>query len=374
MTVRVGVAGLAGMGAFHLATIPKIDGYELTAICDVVPHALERTAAGIEGSVAQFADLGQMCRSGSVDAVVMAIPNWLHVAAIREALGDGVHVYCEKPLGVTVGECREIADLAHASGLRVQVGFQHRFQHGFASIKRIVDSGGIGALRRAEMRATDWFRPNSYFSQRPWRSRWDKAGGGVLMIQAIHPLDAFLWTCGMPSRVRAQAWRGRPDVEVEDDVSAILEFPGGATGILTASTLVPGGTNRIELHGDRGTIRAEMARARHGTWEVPTSTMLVERTNPFEPVIVSWADVEPAGDAMTFEECVVACHADFIDAITAGRDPLNNAVEATKSVEVANAVYLSALTGEAVDLPLDAAGYDVAFKRMCAGELALPQV
>jgi predicted dehydrogenase len=360
------------MGAFHLATIPKIDGYQLTAICDVMPEAVERASPGLDVSIEAFGDLGEMCRSGSVDAVVMAIPNWLHLDAIREALGAGVHVYCEKPLGVTVGECREIADLTRASGLRVQVGFQHRFQHGFAAAKRIVDDGGIGALRRAEMRATDWFRPNSYFTQRPWRSRWDRAGGGVLMIQAIHPLDAFLWIAGMPSRVRAQAWRGREDVEVEDDVSAILEFPGGATGILTASTLVPGGTNRIDLHGDRGAIRAEMARARHGTWNEPTSTMLIERTNPFEPVVVSWTDVEPAGDAMTFDECVAGCHNDFIDAIANGREPLNNAAEATKSVEVANAVYLSALTGEAVDLPLDPHAYDVAFKRMCAGELALP--
>jgi predicted dehydrogenase len=373
MSIRVGIAGLAGMGAFHLATIPKIDEYRLTAICDVVPEVLERASAGLEASTETFADLGEMCRSGRVDAVVMATPNWLHADGIREALGAGVHVYCEKPLGVTVGECRRIADLAREADLRIQVGFQHRFQHGFASAKRIVDSGEIGSLRRAEMRATDWFRPNSYFSLRPWRARWDRAGGGVLMIQAIHPLDAFLWIAGVPSRVRARAWRGRADVEVEDDVSAILEYPNDATGILTASTLVPGGTNRIELHGERGTIRAEMARARQGTWDKPISTMLVERTNPFEPVVVSWTDVEPSGDAMTFDECVTACHNDFIDAIANGRESLNNAAEATKSVEVANAVYLSALTGEAVDLPLDSDAYDVAFKRMCAGELALPQ-
>jgi predicted dehydrogenase len=373
MTVRVGVAGVAGMGMMHLLTVPKIDGYELAAICDVVPEALERAAGGAPDAK-QFSDLGEMCRSGAVDAVVIATPNWLHASNVREALEAGVHVYCEKPLGVTVGECREITDLTHATGLRLQVGFQHRFQHGYASAKRLVSSDEIGRLRRAELRATDWFRPNSYFALRPWRAKWEKAGGGVLMLQAIHQLDAFCWIAGTPSRVQARAWRGRDGVEVEDDVSAVLEFPGGASGILTASTLVPGGTNRIELHGDSGTVRAEGDRARRGRWDEPTSTMLAERKNPFEPVIVSWEDIEPSGDAMTFDECVVACHRDFIAAINGDRQPLNNADEATKSVEVANAVYLSALMGQPIDLPLDPATYGEAFTRMCSGELALPTV
>ena len=86
----------------------------------------------------------------------------------------------------------------------MQVGFQHRFQHGYASAKRIVERGDLGPLLRAEMRGTDWFRPNVYFKVRPWRARWDKAGGGVLMLQAIHQLDAFLWIAGMPSQ-RARA-------------------------------------------------------------------------------------------------------------------------------------------------------------------------
>jgi predicted dehydrogenase len=321
--------------------------------------------------VERFDDIGAMCRSGTVDAVVIAIPNWLHLDAVSAAIGAGVHVYCEKPLANTVSECRQIADLARSAGVRVQVGFQHRFQHGFASAKQVVDDGAIGPLTRAELRATDWFRPNVYFSSRPWRSQWDKAGGGVLMIQAIHPLDAFLWMTGMPSRVVAQARSVRPGIEVEDDVSALLEFPGGATGVITASTLVPGGTNRIELHGDRGAIRAEMARARVGTWDTPTSTTLVESTNPFEQVPVTWTDVEPTAHAGTFDESVFACHRDFIDAIENGRDPLNNPAQATMSVEVCNAVYLSAVTGDPVDLPLDAAAYDEAFKRMCAGELTL---
>ncbi len=373
MSIRIGVAGVAGMGLFHLLAFPKHDDVELTAICDVWPKALE-SASGAAPDAKTFTNLEEMCRSGLIDAVVIATPNASHAANVRAALEGGLHVYCEKPLGVTVGECRELASLAKDVGRCVQVGFQHRFQHGYASAKRIVSSGEIGAVRRADMRGTDWFRPNAYFAKRKWRATWEQAGGGVLMMQAIHQLDSFLWIAGMPSRISAHAWRARPGVEVEDDVYAVLSFDGGAHGMLSASTLDPAGVNRLEITCDAGALRAEGERLRRPRWDDPTSTMLAERTELFEAVQVGWDDVEPSGDAMTFDECVTACHRDFIDAINGERSPLVDADEATKSVEVANAVYLSALTGEPVDLPLDPLAYDDAFRRMCAGDLALTAI
>ena len=360
------------MGLYHLVTIPKIEDYELTALCDVVPKALERAAGGAP-QAQLFGDIGDLCASRAVDAVVIATPNSFHADHVRRALEAGLHVYCEKPLGVAVGECREIAELARSLGRRVQVGFQHRFQHSYATAKRLVDAGELGPLHHADLQATDWFRPNSYFALRPWRARWNVAGGGVLMLQAIHQLDAFLWIAGMPSRVYARAWRTREGIEIEDDLYAICEFAGGARGMLSASTVDPAGINRIELHGDLASLRAEGDALRIGRTEDAVSTLMIERTNPFEIVTVAWEDVPPAGDATNFDECVIACHRDFLDAIATGREPLNNAEQATASVEVANAVYLSAVTGEPVELPLDAAAYDEAFARMCAGELTLPR-
>ena len=372
--MRIGVAGVAGMGLMHLVTFPKQKDVEITAICDVWPKALE-SASGLAPEAKTFTDFDEMCTSGTIDAVAIATPNAFHVRAVRTALEAGLHVYCEKPLGVTVGECRELADLAEQTGRAVQVGFQHRFQHGYATAKRLVATGEIGAVRRADMRGTDWFRPNAYFSKRPWRATWAQAGGGVLMMQAIHQLDSFLWICGTPTRITAQAWRARPGVEIEDDVYAVLDFEGGAHGMLCASTLDPAGINRLEITCDAGALRAEGERVRRARWDEPTSTMLTERTNLFEAPAVTWEDVEPTGEhATTFDECVEACHRNFVEAARAGRSPSIDAREATRSVEVANAVYLSALTGEPIDLPLDTPAYDDAFRAMCEGTLSLPEL
>jgi predicted dehydrogenase len=359
------------MGLFHVLAFPKLDDVEVTAICDPWAKALEG-AGNLAPQAERFSDLQQMCASGAVDAVAIATPNGFHMDNVRTALEAGLHVYCEKPLANTVADCHLLAELADKAQRCVQTGFQHRFQHGYATAKRLVSSGEIGALQRAEMRATDWFRPNTYFAKRPWRGKWEQAGGGVLMMQAIHQLDAFLWTTGLPTRVTARAWRARPDVEVEDDVYALLEFAGGARGAISATTLDPAGRNRLDFTCDAGTLQVEGERLRRASWEDPTSVMLTERTNLYEAPPVSWQDVEPSGDALTYDACVEACEADFIDAIRSGRPPSIDPAEATTSVEVANAVYLSAITGEPVDLPLDPSIYDDAFARMCTGDLVLP--
>lgn len=373
--MRVGVAGVAGMGMFHVMSFPKHEGVEVTALCDPWTKALEG-AKGAAKDASTYTDFGEMCSSGEVDAVVIATPNSFHAEAVTTALRAGLHVYCEKPLAVTVSECRKIARLEAETKRTVQIGFQHRFQHGYASAKRIVASGEFGPLRRADMRATDWFRPNAYFAKRGWRARWDAAGGGVLMMQAIHQLDSFLWICGTPSSVRAQAWRGRPGAEppiqVEDDVYATLTFPGGANGMLSASTLDPAGLNRLEITCDRTTLLAEGDSLEQSTWEDATSQMLAHRTDIFNAPEVSGQTVPPSGDAMTFDECVMACEADFVASALAGKPSSIGAVEATRSVEVANAIYLSSLIGEEVALPLDEDIYDEAFAKMCADELVLP--
>ncbi len=373
MTFRVGVAGVAGMGLAHILGFPKIDDVEVTALCDPWEKALAN-AGGLAPDAQPFSDFGEMCASGTVDAVAIATPNSVHLDNVRTALEAGLHVYCEKPLANTVGDCHTLADLASSTGLAVQIGFQHRFQHGYATAKRLVSSGEVGALQRADMRATDWFRPNVYFKKRKWRASWEQAGGGVLIMQAIHQLDSFCWITGTPTRVTARAWSGREDVQIEDDVYAVLEFAGGARGMISATSLDPAGQNRLDFTCDHGTLRAEGDKIERAAWDDPTTTMLAERDNLYEPPPVTWSEVAPSGDALTYDECVAACELDFIEAARAGRVPSIDPVEATRSVEVANAVYLSALTGEAVDLPLDPAVYDEAFGRMCAGELALPKL
>lgn len=375
--MRVAVVGVAGVGFYHVLIVPRVAEYELVAICDVDAEALERVAAAAEKeldgrTIQRFSDPADLYSSGAVDAVIIATPNSMHAAHVRQGLDAGLHVYCEKPLGITVGECRELAAHARASGRRIQVGFQHRFQHAYREAHRIVASGELGPLYRADLYATHWFRPHSYFAKAPWRGRWAQAGGGVMMMQAIHQLDAYGWICGTPSRVTAQAWRTRPDSEVEDEATALLEFPSGARGVVSASTVSPTGQSRMEIHGDHGSLFVHGDRLRRGTLPDAASSILATETNPFAVVPVEKSEIEiEEGAPASFDAYIAECHRDFARAIAEGRDPLNHPDEATRAVELANAMYLSAVTDAPVDLPLDAAAYDELFGRLRSGEASL---
>jgi predicted dehydrogenase len=374
MTVRVAVLGLAGMGRSHVLAAQHVEGYELVALCDVNPTYLAKSARDDE-TLERFEDPDEFFASGLCDAVIIATPNWLHIEHVAKALRAGLHVYCEKPLGVTVGECRQLAEIANECDRRVQVGFQHRFQHHYETAHDLIASGELGPLYRADLYATNWFRPHVYFSLREWRGRFGQAGGGVLMMQAIHQLDAYSWICGMPSRVTAQAWRTRPTSDVEDEAAALLEFPSGARGVAIASTVNPTGRARMEFHGDNGSILINDDRIRRGAIEGTVTSALEGSTDPFAFIPVEKTTLEPdESAATTFDECVVACHRDFIEAIGSGREPRNTPDEATKSVELANAIYMSAALREPVDLPLDAAAYAETYERLSSGDLVLPRV
>lgn len=366
MSVRVGVLGVAGMGMYHVLVTERMPDYDLVAICDVDGKALER--AGRANPEAQLVtEPDAVFGLDGLDAVVVATPNAMHTDHVRGALQAGLHVYCEKPLAITVGQCRQLAALAEAEGRKVQVGYQHRFQHHYATAHRTVSSGELGPLYRADLEATHWFRPDSYFDQRPWRGRWETAGGGVLMLQAIHQLDAFAWIAGMPDRVTAQARAVRDNSRVEDEASAMLTFASGARGRIEASTICPTGSSRMSFHGEHGAlVCAGDGLKRHATQE-PVTTIRATQDDPFQAPAVERSEVEPDGAPTDFDGCVEACHRDFVEAIVKGTRPRNDAVEATKSVELAGAVYMSAVLGAPVSLPLDAEAYDEVFARLCSG-------
>ena len=196
-----------------------------------------------------------MYASGEIDAVVVATPAGTHGPIVRDALDAGMHVYCEKPIAPTSDEGYALARHAQEARRTLQVGFQFRFHTGYAAARQHVAQ--LGELARVNLTATNWFRPQAYFDKSPWRATWSMAGGGVLMNQAIHQIDALIATAGMPSSVQARVRRTRHRADVEDDAVAMLEWANGATGVLVASLTDPAGRERLEFFGARGALVLE---------------------------------------------------------------------------------------------------------------------
>lgn len=370
--LRVAVVGVAGMGNAHCFAASTMPEYELVAVCDVVESVRDQAAKnfGAQG----FADAATLYASGLVDAVILATPPNTHVPLVRDALAAGLHVYCEKPFVADAADGYALGGAARNAGLTLQVGFQYRFQPSYAHVRSMIDAGEIGPIFRAALVATNWFRPQSYFEAAPWRKQWGRAGGGVLMNQAVHQLDALLWFTGLPARVTARAATARHDIEVEDDVTALLEFPGGGRGTVVASTVDPVGWDRIELHGERCSVMMDGHELRVGSFDGPAQRLSDESTDHFSRVPVTWEDVAVPPVSPGGFDYVVEAHRDFARAIAEHRPPRNSAEEGTRAVEVANAVYLSAVRGETVELPLAESAYAPVYEALCSGTTALPKL
>ena len=247
--VRIGIIGIGNMGSSHVKWIMagEIEHLVLTAVADI----REERRAWVRETypdVAVFDDAEALMTSGLVDAVLIATPHYLHPPLAIAALNHGLHVMSEKPAGVYTKAVREENELARKSDKTFAIMFNQRTHCMYRKVKEIIASGELGALRRVNWLITDWFRTQYYYDSGSWRATWDGEGGGVLLNQCPHNLDLLQWMVGMPVRVRAFTHNGKwHNIEVEDDVTAYMEFENGATGVFITSTGDMPGDNRLEI-------------------------------------------------------------------------------------------------------------------------------
>ena len=367
--VRVAVVGVAGMGQAHLFAVPAVDGATLAGVFDINAEAAAKAAT--DHRTIAFATYETLCTSGDVDAVVIATPPAAHVPLVRSALEAGLHVYCEKPFAPTAAECLALDAVASERGVVAHVGLQFRYHAAYAATRHIVAGGDIGEVFRANVVATNWFRAQRYFEVSPWRAAWRTAGGGVLLSQAIHQLDAMLTLTGMPSRVSAQWYRANHVAEVEDEVVALLEWSNGARGTLTASLNDPGGHELIEVHGDRGAVQCAGYDVRRATYDSAQRTTR-ECADEFPDTTIEWESVNVERKRSEWFDMLIDCHREFVAAITEGRPSALDAAEGTRVIEFVNALYESAASGEPVTLPIATTDYTKTFEQLSDGSLGVP--
>ena len=195
-----------------------------------------------------------MLDSGDVDAVLIATPHYFHPSLAIKALQKGIHVLIEKPAGVYTKQVMEMNRVAEQSDRIFGIMYNQRTNPMYQKLRDLVQTGELGAIKRTNW-IIDWYRPQSYYDSGGWRATWAGEGGGVLLNQDPHQLDLWQWICGMPVRVRAFcAWGKYHNIEVEDEVTAYVEYDNGATGVFITSTAMTPETNRLEVMGERKVV------------------------------------------------------------------------------------------------------------------------
>jgi len=357
--VRLALIGVGNIGNLHLMNIQQLDKVELAAVCDIRPERAQ--AASQTYHCPAYTDFRALLDDRICDAVLIATPHYDHTTIGIAALEAGYHVLVEKPISVHKADCERLIAAHKDKSLVFAAMFQMRTDPHYQKIKQLVDQGELGRFLRINWIITDWFRTEAYYASGGWRATWGGEGGGVLLNQCPHNLDLLQWICGMPTRVRGFCGIGkRHNIEVEDEVTAYLEYPDGCTGVFITSTGEAPGTNRFEIAGDRGKLVLEDGVLTFTRNEIPATEFL--RTSK-----ASFA--KPEVEVITFSiEGMGGLHAEilenFADAILEGKELIAPAEEGIHSVELANAMLYSSLLGRPVELPLDGQAFEQELKKL----------
>ncbi len=273
--VRMGVIGVGTMGRFHLTKLADIRNVAVTAVCDSDQARADQAAAAY--TCRAFRDHRDLLQAGLCNAVLIATPHYSHTTIGIDALKAGLHVLVEKPISVHKADCERLL-AAHTKRRQVFAAmFNQRTDPRYQRLRKLILDGELGKLERITWVITDWFRTNAYYGSSEWRATWAGEGGGVLLNQCPHNLDLWQWMFGMPQRVRAFCKLGhKHDIEVEDEVTAYLEYDSGCSGVFIASTGEAPGTNRLEVAGERGKVVIEGNSLRFTRNEVSSTPFLEE--------------------------------------------------------------------------------------------------
>ncbi|MDA3961649.1 MAG: Gfo/Idh/MocA family oxidoreductase [Planctomycetota bacterium] len=368
--LRLGIVGIGNMGKSHIANIVNgsVPSVELTAICDSDAAALKAYP-----DYAHYDDSKKMIRSGEVDAILVATPHYDHTTIGIDGLKAGLHVLVEKPLAVHKADAeRMIAAYNKRPNKKQQFGamFNQRTDRRYQKIKELVESGEIGELQRVNWIITTWYRTQTYYNSGGWRATWAGEGGGVLLNQCPHQLDLIQWLCGKPSKVNATIGIGKyHDIEVEDEVTAFLEYPNGATGVFITSTGEAPGTNRLEIVGTKGKLVADGPGLTFWRNRETTDKHLATSPNGFGTPECWKCDVPVGGGGGQHSEILE----NFAQACLGKAKLMAPAVEGINGVELACAMLYSGFTGKPVDLPMNGAVYERHLKKLIKDAAAKPK-
>ena len=374
--LKVGLLGAGGITNSHLpAYLEHPDRVKLTAVCDLDESRAQAQAkkAGVE---AVYTDLDKMLREADIDAVDNCTFHPAHAPLCIAVAEAGKHVLVEKPMAITVQECRDMIAAADKAGVTLMVAQDLRYSREAAATKRFIDDGKLGDIisARTHLLAPRLPRVERGGSPAGYDRYADaEQGGGVMQAVQVHHIDLLRYYVGNVKRVTGvtRSLGTRMVNGAEDLVVAILEFENGAVGYLfsspgeapedktdMAASAIKHSDREYMVYGTAGTIHSspESVEEHHHFGRIlfaPIADQPVDRLNyfdrrrwihpPFEPIDTSGTglpSVKPfVNEILHFEEC-----------IRTGKEPISSGRDNIETVKIIHGIFESSRTGKAVNL------------------------
>ncbi len=347
--VKFGIIGLGNIGTTHAINLydGKVTDAKLEAICDLSQQRLEYAKKRFPDTPL-FTDAVEMMKSGLIDTVIVSVPHYDHPQLAIKAFELGLNVLVEKPAGVYTKQVLEMNDAAKKSGKVFGIMYNQRTNPVYRKLRELIRSGELGHIKRATWIITDWYRSQFYHDSCTWRSTWKTEGGGALINQNPHQLDLWQWLFGMPSRIMSHVSFGKYyNIEVEDDVTAFMEYDNGMTGIYITSTGETPGINHLEISCDMGMITVEDNKIKFKR-NVVSEREFNKTNDKVFGFPEAWECKIPADE--DGGEQHIGILKNFAKAVMTGSELLSPGYDGINGLTISNAIHYSAWTNGWADL------------------------
>ena len=260
--VRFGIVGCGTASIPVCEAITASPLTELAAVYDVNPDMARDIGQRFQVSVME--SFNELLNNPTVDAAYIAVPHYLLASLTQQALEAGKHALTEKPLAISLEEVDALMVLAHQRQLTLGVFYEMRYAPAHAPARELIQAGAIGEIIGVRIQTlidkplTYWEFGYAARSANPWRGLKAQAGGGVVLMNTSHLLDAVSYVTGLSvTSVSAEIGTLVAGVEVEDMATAILRFNNGAIGSLMAGAHISGAHHEecFYIYGTQGQLR-----------------------------------------------------------------------------------------------------------------------
>ncbi len=337
--VGVAVAGGGMIAGVHVAALREVADARVVGAWSRSAERARRFAE--QHGVHAYGSFEELLADPAVEAVSICLPASWHAEYGIRAAAAGKHVIVEKPIDITEEKAERLIEACRQHRRTLAVIFQNRYTPAARRLRQALDQGLLGRpiLGDAYIK---WFRSTEYYRSSPWRGTKAGDGGGALITQAIHTIDLLQWFMGGARRVCGMVRTSTHAIESEDLGVAVVEFAEGAMGVIEGATAVqPGFKERIEIHGQRGSVILEGGNIREWKVEGCTEADYVDARTVTYGSTNSPA-ISHVNHTAQFEE--------IIGAIQAGRDPLVSGEEGLKALRIVLGIYESSAARRWVDL------------------------
>lgn len=344
--IRWGVVGSGGIA--RRRTIPEgiaaARNAQLAAVYDVNEQANREVADQFRTSaVSSMEELLKL----DINAVYIATPAYLHHDQIIQAAQAGKHVLCEKPLGMTVKEIKEMISVCKKSKVKLGTAFMMRFQSQHKTALQMINEGKLGKLVYGRAQLSCWYPP----LPGAWRQNKSQGGGGALIDMGGHCIDLLEMFFGAVKRVRCVTNQSVHSYETEDSAVVLLEFDNGAFGTVDTYFCIPDNSskNMLEIYGSKGSILCK-----NTIGQEPAGEMTAFLEGPEAGYDAQQARQEQDGQPInpapfnTYQAEIE----EFSQAILDNRPCLNSAEIGLQNQKIVCACYKSAATGKIVKVCL----------------------